>query len=755
MDSKRSLTLSGFTEALNRRALLRRFAGGGLTALGLETTLQVSVTSAQPASPTPLQPPASAEVLWDTWGVPHIFADDAPGLFFGFGWAQAHAHGDLLLRLYAEARGRSAEYYGPGALGFDQIVRTMGLPQRGEIWYGQQTEAFRDNIDAFAAGINAYAAKYPERIAKPGTEVLPIAGADVLAHAARVFFEFVAGESEVLDVLTNRGEPGSNGWAIAPTHTAGGHALLLANPHLPWSGEYTMFEAQLTASGVYDAYGATLVGVPVLAIAFNDHLGWTHTVNTLDGADLYRLTADGDGYRFDGAARMFETRTEAIHVRQEDGTLYEENLIVRRSVHGPVIESGGELLAVRCTAVDDWSSASGALEQWWDMGRAADLEEFETVLRRLQVPIYTVIYADGDGHILSLFGGQVPVRPARVEDWTSPVPGDTSAMIWTAIHPYDDLPRVVDPLGGWVQNSNSAPWYTTYPLQLDPDAFPPDLATRELSLREIRGIRMLTENPAMSLERMIELKHSARFELADRVLDDLIAAANASGDATARRAASVLDGWDREASAGSTGVLLFAFWATQVGAGGPSGLFATPLDPAEPLTTPTGLADPQAAVSALIDAAKAVESAFGQLNPPWGDVARLQRGAVDEPANGFNGNPFGVFRVLQVNLPPVGPIEENPAGGNQAIVNGGEEPTDGRTMIVNGGDSYIAAVEFTVPVQAKALVTYGNASQPDSPHRGDQLTLAARGELRPVWRTREEIEANLEAHEVVGNGSKG
>ena len=116
---------------------------------------------------------------------------------------------------------------------------------------------------------------------------------------------------------------------------------------------------------------------------------------------------------------------------------------------------------------------AGALEQWWDMGRATNLEEFEAELRRLQIPIFTVIYADRDGHILSLFGGQVPVRPAGVDDWSSPVAGDTSATIWTEIHPYEELPLVIDPPGGWVQNSNSAPWYTTYPLQLDPDAFPP------------------------------------------------------------------------------------------------------------------------------------------------------------------------------------------------------------------------------------------------------------------------------------------
>jgi acyl-homoserine-lactone acylase len=729
MGPHQSLTFSAFTQALNRRTLLRRVAGGGLATLGAGTFLGGAAAAAQPASPTPLDVPAAAEVLWDTWGVPHIFAADAPGLFFGFGWAQAHAQGDVLLRLYAESRGRSAEYFGSDALAFDQLVRTMGLPQRGEAWYGEQPAEFRSNIDAFAAGINAYAEKFPERLAQPGAAVLPITGADVLAHAARIFFEFIAGESEILGVLINSEQRGSNGWAVAPSHTADGHALLLANPHLPWSGQYLMFEAQLTAPGVYDAYGATIVGIPVLAIAFNDYLGWTHTVNTLDGADLYHLTSDGDGYRFDGATRTFETRTESIQVRQEDGTLHEEKLTVRRSVHGPVVDGRGELLAVRITAVDEVSSSAGALEQWWNMGRATDLEEFEAELRRLQVPIFTVIYADRDGHVLSLFGGQAPVRPAGVEDWSSPVAGDTSSTVWTEIHSYEDLPLVVDPLGGWVQNSNSAPWYTAYPLQLDPDAFPTDLARRDLSMREIRGIRMLSEHSAMSLEQMIELKHSSRFELADCVLDDLITAANESSDDTAKRAAAILAAWDREANAESTGVLLFAFWAGRVGAEGPSGLFATPLDPAEPLTTPAGLADPQTSVRALADATNEIESVFGRLDVPWGDVARLRGGAVDEPANGFDGNPYGVFRVLQVDLYEIGA---------------------GEAMPVTGGDSYIAAVEFTVPVQAKSLVTYGNASQPDSPHVGDQLALAARGELRPVWRTREEIEANLEAREVIG-----
>jgi acyl-homoserine-lactone acylase len=131
-----------------------------------------------------------------------------------------------------------------------------------------------------------------------------------------------------------------------------------------------------------------------------------------------------------------------------------------------------------------------------------------------------VIYADQDGHVLSLFNGQVPDRPQPDRDWTGLIPGDTSATLWTAIHPYEDLPRVVDPPGGWVQNSNSPPWYTTYPPVLDPHRFPAYMAPQFLHLRERRGIRMLQEHPRLSLDQLIQLKYSTRMELADRVLDE-------------------------------------------------------------------------------------------------------------------------------------------------------------------------------------------------------------------------------------------
>ena len=91
------------------------------------------------------------EILWDTYGVPHIFAKDAEGLFRAFGWAQMQSHGNLILRLYGRARGRAAEYWGAEELESDRWVRTMGIPERARRWYQAQNPAFRANLDAFVS----------------------------------------------------------------------------------------------------------------------------------------------------------------------------------------------------------------------------------------------------------------------------------------------------------------------------------------------------------------------------------------------------------------------------------------------------------------------------------------------------------------------------------------------------------------------------------------------------------------------------
>ena len=690
---------------------------------------QLSAGSAEPAGG--IETFATTEILWDSWGVPHIFAPDAESLFFAHGWAQAKSHGDLLLRLLGESRGRAAEYWGEAHLEDDRWVHTMGIPERAAAWYGEQSPRIRSWLDAFARGINAYATEHPDEISGDVAAVLPVSGTDLLAHQQRsLHFTWLAGRGK-LDGVMQHAEKGSNGWAVGPKRSASGRALLLANPHNPWSAQYLWHEAQLTSPEV-NIYGAALVGLPFLVIAFNDHLGWTHTVNAHDGADLYRLNiVEGGGYRFDGEVLQFGRREKTLKVKNADGSLREEKLLIRTSVHGPVVgQVDGSDVALRVVGLD----SPGIFEQYWEMSTATNLPEFETALRKMQMPLLTVIYADRDGHILKLFGGQTPVRSSGDWSyWSGVVPGDTSATLWTEVHAYDDLPRVVDPESGWLQNANEPPWTTTLPRALDPDDYPPYMAPRTVSeqgaeraarvrFRAQRSARMLAEDESITFDELVDYKLSTRMELADRILDDLAIAVDAHGSERAKRALAVLEGWDRTADAESRGAVLFARFVKELTQKGAAGVFAEGRSADHPLTTPDGLADPAAAADALETAATVVMDEYGTLDVPWGDVYRLRGEDRDLPANGGPGD-FGVFPLVKY-----------------------QKDDDGRFRAWLG-ESYIALVEFSEPVRARALLTTSNSSQPGSPHNGDQLELFSRKELRPVWRTRAEIEPHLELRE--------
>lgn len=664
-----------------------------------------------------------AEILWDTWGVPHIYAKDTPTLFHAFGWAQTHSHGDLILRLYGQARGRAAEYWGEKYLPSDQYVRTMGIPGRADLWWQAQDLEMRTYLDAFAAGINHYARAHSDRIAADVQTVLPITGVDLLAHLQRVIhFHFVVDPLKVAARCRGSTANGSNAWAIAPKRSASGKAMLLANPHLPWSDLFLWYEAQVSAPGI-DAYGATLVGTPVLGIAFNDSLGWTFAVNPRDGADYFQLTLSKGGYLFDGAWRALQTDTQILKIKQADGTLKEETLVVKSSVHGPIVaESNGQALAIRVVGLEH----SQLFQQWWQMARATNLSQFEAALQRLQLPLFNVLYADRDGQIFYLFNAQIPIKAnGDCPGMTQPLRGDTSTTLWTEYHAYQELPRLANPESGWLQNTNDPPWTCTFPEVLDAGAYPAyfapsSLAKAENVFRTQRSLKLLAEVDRMTLDEMIAKKFSSRLELADRVLPSLLAAAQQSANAVVLEAAQVLDRWDRHTNADSRGAVLFSLWALALGL--PGG-WSTPWTPGAPLETPAGIAKSDKALAVLETVANEVKGRHGNLDVPWGEVVRMRIGTRDLPASGAPGS-LGSFRVLNIAA-----------------------REDGQFQVIHG-DSYIAAIEFGECAIARVLTVYGNATQPASPHVGDQLELYARGELRPAWRDRAEIEAHLETRDV-------
>jgi acyl-homoserine-lactone acylase len=366
------------------------------------------------------------------------------------------------------------------------------------------------------------------------------------------------------------------------------------------------------------------------------------------------------------------------------------------------------------------------LEQYWKMETAPDFAHYQAALRMMQVPTFNIIYGDKDGHIEYLFNGLVPRRPSKdLNNLSSAVPGDTSTTLWTDYLSYDDLPKAIDPPGGVVQNSNDPPWDAAFPSIIDPTPYSGYISRDALELRMERGLELLREPSKISFDQLVQKRWSTRLLVADRLLPDLDAAVRASGDDLAKQAISVLDKWDRTADADSRGALLFTAWIDTMRR--PDGVtnvgWKVPYDLAHPFTTPSGLADPRAALRALDAASRELLASQGSLDVPWSKEMRLIWGGLNLPASGASG------RYGDINVISYGPLKDGVRGANF-------------------GATFVAVVSFDQPTRAKVLMSYGNSSQPGSPHIADQLPLLAAKRMRDAWRTRAEVEANLADRDV-------
>lgn len=667
------------------------------------------------------------EILWDTYGVPHVFGKDEAGVLYGFGWAQVKSHANLVLRLYGQAQGRAAEYWGNDYAESDRWVISNGVYARAKKWYAQQTPQYRKDLDAFAAGMTASARANAANIDPEVLKVLPLTGVDVIAHAHRLFnYIYVTSIEQVQNIKAEPDVGGSNAWAVAPSKSKSGNTMLLANPHLPWAPSYfTYYEAGLEGPG-FHMYGATQIGLPLLRFNFDDRHAFTNTVNTILGATIYKLTpAPGgfeNGYMFDGQAKKFDTEQASFKIRQADGSMKTENLTIRSTVQGPVfVTKAGATVALRVAGLE----RPEALKEYWDLGMAKTYDQALAAFRKVQVPTFNIVYGDREGNILYVDNGILPKRKkGDFAYWKGMVPGDTSETLWqdSDVMTFEEIPHVANPKTGFVQNTNDPPWTSTWPQAIHYKDYPSYIAIEgPLSMRNEQSMHLMADSGKISYEDFIRLKHTTTALLADRMVPEILKAAAGSNDADVQKAASVLKAWDHQYNADSKGALLFEEWVKAFA--GPSMSnqknYAVKWDANDPIETPRGIADASVGVASLKTAAEQAVKLYGAVDRPYGDVSRFHIGDVNIPGNGGFGN-LGIFRTITW----------------EKLENGQRK--------VNSGETWVSMVEFSTPIKAMGVMSYGESSQPGSKHNNDQLHFVAERKLRTLWVKRPDVEKHVE-----------
>lgn len=657
----------------------------------------------------------SARILRDQYGIPHIYGATDVDVAFGFGYAQAQDHLTDMLLSYRMAKGEAAEILGESSIESDFKSRLWRIDHVAGEQYGTIPESTRDLIGGFVDGVNHYIDIHRQTLP---SWVEPIRGTDVVALTRWFVFLFaeVSGRPELSSkgiTPTLDGSFASNQFVVAPERSLGKAPIAAMDLHLPWQLPFRMYEAHLKSREGLDVSGATFFGWPVILTGHNGRMAWSFTANDADVFDLYEEKLDPANprrYVFEREKQRISVRREKIRVRSDVGVREVEREFAY-SHHGPIYKVVDNWAYAAKTSADDVTDVVGQLYQ---MNRASDLRAFRLALARLEIPLFNVTYADVDGNVYYVFLSRTPIRAEKF-DWRSPVPGWTKETDWGGILPFSQLPQVLNPDAGFLQNANTPPDAVTTGAGIDRTKFPSYLGWGHMNDRGRRTLTWLASRPVVSVDDVVRLTRDEYLLAAEELTGFILRAYNRNWpelydpESQLARAISVLRDWDHRASVDSRAVVLFAAWKTRFDA-----LYAQ-------------LAVPQRqdlkvlerlALEAFQGAVAYLTTTFGRVDVRWGDVHRIERGSVTVPVGGAPPGTEAIHQMWSVEQP------------------------DGSYRIV-GGPAYTAVVTLSDPPVVWSALPFGNSEDTTSAHYADQAFLQTENRLKRNWVTDEDVIANV------------
>ena len=738
-----------------------------------------------------------------------------------------------------------------------------GPTPRAEARYEGLGEDARDLVDGFAAGYNAWLDEVGVD-AVPGwcggePWVRPITPVDVVAHLSDL--ALLAGSRNLLPAIAGAQPPGAsplagdeaptttralvdpdapavggpgpepppgasplnpavagNGWAFGSEATGTEGALLAANPQLSWQGELRLWEQHLRVPGALDVYGATLIGVPLVLIGFNEDVAWTHTVAAGSRVTLYSLDLDPDDptrYRYGTATEPMTPSTFTVQVAQPDGTVEPVARTLWTSRHGPLVTLPGlPWTSARAFAVRDATrDVDGFIDQWLGTARAEGIDDLEAVHTAHAATLWVdTLAVSGEGEAWYGDAAATPaLSPAAVEGYEAALATDPvtqavaaqGAVLLDGSDPandWQDLPGAAAPglvpfaeapqrrSDGLLVAGDHGPWAVdperpitgASPL-FGEERVPIGPGSRQ-SLRTAGALVAEVDETGEGLtaelvrEALLDGRSLTGEELRDEVVDRCREAGVVrvpeqraadgsllwpSQEITIGRACRALADWDLHFDLESRGAALWRetvgrfSWDDLTDAGA---LFAEPFDPEDPLGTPRGLAPPPE------DGEDPVLVALGQalLTLEEADVdvdaplRELQHAMRGEERLPVAGGEVPDGTVNQVGRGRLDSTLEPVDGPPAPVVPGSSLTPDGYP--VTGGTGFVLVVELGPdgPV-AEAMLAYGQSGDPASPYYADQTYRFSDRAWRPVRFTEDQIaeDPNLVERIVQGPRSDG
>ncbi len=654
-------------------------------------------------------------IVRDDWGIAHVHGKIDAQAVFGMIYAQAEDDFNRIETNYLNSMGRLAEAEGESAIWQDLRMKLFIDPLQMKAKYAHSPSWLKALMNGWADGLNYYLYTHPAVKPSVITRFEPwmalsftegSIGGDIESvdlDQLRAFYGDTASRPVPPEADTVVHEPtGSNGFAIAPSNTVNHRSLLLINPHTSF---FFRSELQVTSDEGLNAYGAATWGQFFIYQGFNDRVGWMHTSTGADVIDEFAETR----------RRRLQTSRIDVPYRTSAG-MRTRTFTVYRGSHGPIVRSTeGKWISVSLM-----EKPIEALSQSFLRTKARTLAEYQKVMELKANSSNNTVYADADGHIAYFHPQFVPQRDDRF-DWTRPV--DDTVAGWSGEHKLDELPHVIDPPNGWIQNTNDWPYSAAGPYSPKQKDFPKYMDQAGESPRGLHAIRVLQGRKDFTPARLRDAAFDSYLTAFPQLLPSLLSAYDslATGDSLKTRLAgpiAVLRNWDYRWSAASVPTSLAVYWGDTLMTLTRDEASTAGADIYDYMATRTTAAERLGALAAAVGR---LTRDFGSWKTPWGEINRFQRltGDIVQPFN---------------DARPSIPVPFTSARWGSLAAFGARTYPGTKRMYGTYGNSFVAIVEFGKDsVRAKAVTAGGESGNPESRHFNDQAERYASGQLRDVY----------------------
>lgn len=671
----------------------------------------------------------------DEFGIAHVHGATDKSTAFGFAYAQAEDNFTLIEGNYIRAIGRSSEIIGEQGILDDWLNRSLEIVELSKKELPQLSTQVQAVCEGYADGLNYYLETHPNTKTQLLQKFEPW---HILAFIRYIYYQRVLLQyyskipkstfkegfkslneipnqllSDLHFINTKIPGEGSNSWAINGVKSLNGHPILLINPHLSFYGTGQVYEGHVMSDSGWNFSGYTRFGFPFPYVGFNENIAWASTDNKADLVDAYieafKKTKDSLSYKYDNKWIKAEQWKDTIQIKTTKGNEFKALNFIKTH-HGPVVGfDAGKYLSVKMAKYED----AGWLEQWYLMTKANNLKAFKKASARLDVQFGNYLYADKKGNIWYVYNGAIPIRSEEY-DWSKPVDGTIKETEWQGYHTLDEIPQVLNPSSGWIQNCNGTPFLATENNNPIESTYPNYMVPDKDNYRSEHSRRILSKTKLFNYDSFVEKSHSTYLLRAEKDLPILFDEWNKSPASIKTKemtdAIQLLQDWDHNSTITSIATTLFIHFVEE-----------------NKRSIKQGIKSPNYTTS-LQKALNHLNNKYDTWRIPWGTINRLQRVEVD------NDNKYH----FNDSLPSL-PLAGTPSWTGTIFTTWSKSKEATKLRYATGGNSYVCIVQFGDTVKTQSIHYYGTSADSSSPHYFDQAKKYTEGTFKPAYITLDQV----------------